>query len=79
MRVLARRAGLLYDPDLIEKVARTCVQPPEVALRYLYYDCPPYQGEATLPVSGERIAFQGDDGWLKKLASRELFASGWAY
>ena len=74
MRVLARKASLVYNPDLIEQVAKACVCPSEVALRYLYYDCPPYCGEARLPVSGETISFSGDDGWLKKLSSKELFA-----
>jgi uncharacterized LabA/DUF88 family protein len=74
LRVLARRAGLVYDPELIEKIAHNCVASSEVALRYLYYDCPPYRGETTLPVSGQSVTFSGDDGWLKKLASKDLFA-----
>ena len=74
LRVLARQAGQVYNPELIEKVAKACVDPSEIALRYLYYDCPPYKGEAQLPVSGRSISFTGEDGWLKRLAAKELFA-----
>lgn len=39
LRVLARRAGFVYDPDYIEKVAHACPSGDEAALRFLYYDC----------------------------------------
>jgi hypothetical protein len=43
-------------------------------LRFLYYDCAPYIGKTKLPVSGKVHEFKGNDGWLKQLASKDLFA-----
>ena len=40
----------------------------------MYYDCAPYMGTATLPVSGQKTAFQGNDKWLHDLARKDLFA-----
>lgn len=74
LRVLARKAGHKYIPDFIEKVAHSCVQEDEQLLRILYYDCAPYNGTATLPVSGEPHKFEGSDHWLKILASKNQFA-----
>lgn len=73
-RVLARIAKLTYNPDYIEKIAKACVEPDEALLRVLYYDCAPYTGTVKQPVSGQRHEFKGSDGWLKELASRDLFA-----
>lgn len=74
VRALARKAKLRFDPDLIEKLAKACCLPEERPLRYLYYDCAPYNGTAKLPVSGELKHFTGSDAWLNSLAARELFA-----
>ncbi|WP_221987728.1 NYN domain-containing protein [Rhizobium laguerreae] len=74
LRVLAKQAGFEYDPNYIEKVAKACVEADEDALRYLYYDCAPYTGKATLPVSGGEKQFGGSDRWLKDLAAKDLFA-----
>lgn len=74
LRVLARRAGHIYDPDFIEKVAHACVNADETLLRVLYYDCAPYVGKARKPVSGEEHQFTGSDHWLRELAARDLFA-----
>lgn len=74
LRVLARRAGYVYNPDYIEKVALACVQPDEILLHVLYYDCAPYTGTTRLPVSGEQFIFNGSDHWLKELASKDRFA-----
>lgn len=75
LRVLARKAGLKYDPDLIEKVAHSCVEgPTESLLRILYYDCAPYVGKAKLPISGDEREFTGSDQWLRDLARKDLFA-----
>lgn len=69
-----RRSGRNYDPDYIDKIARTCVEPDESLFRIFYYDCPPYSGTANLPVSGTQYAFSGSDGWLKTLAAKDMFA-----
>jgi uncharacterized LabA/DUF88 family protein len=74
LRVLARRANLTYDPDLIDKIARVCAQDDEQILRILYYDCAPYKGAAKLPVSGKMKEFSGSDTWLCRLAEKDLFA-----
>ena len=74
LRVLVRKAALEYNPDYIEKVANSCIDPNETLFRIFYYDCPPYNGNAKLPVSGATQTFTGTDSWLKDLASRELFA-----
>lgn len=74
LRVLARKAGYKYDPDFIEKIAHSCVEETEQLLRVLYYDCAPYSGTVTLPVSGEKYKFEGSDGWLRVLASKDQFA-----
>ncbi|WP_407050221.1 NYN domain-containing protein [Methyloraptor flagellatus] len=74
LRVLARKAGFKHEPDYIEKVAHACIEPTENLLRILYYDCAPYVGTTTLPVSGEPHEFTGSDHWLRDLAARNLFA-----
>lgn len=74
LRVLTRQAGYRYDPDCIEKIAHACVEPAEELLRILYYDCAPYVGTATLPVSGLTHEFNGSDHWLRTLAQKDLFA-----
>ena len=74
LRVLARRAGFdPYDPSFIEKIALACVNSDEIPLRFLYYDCAPYVGKTKLPVSGSVHELKGNDGWLKQLASKDLF------
>jgi uncharacterized LabA/DUF88 family protein len=67
-------AGLHYSNDLIEAVAHACVHGDEDLFRILYYDCAPYSGTVQLPVSGAAKVFLPNDGWLKELATRELFA-----
>lgn len=74
LRVLTRQAGFDYDPDYIEKVGLACPEQGEALFRILYYDCAPYTGATTLPVSGAKQDFKGSDHWLKDLASRNLFA-----
>jgi len=59
VRVLARKAGHVYDPDFIERFSRNCAVPDEDILRVLYYDCAPYVGQAKLPVSGNTHSFTG--------------------
>lgn len=73
-RVLARNAGMDYTPDYIEKIAKSCVEPDEDALRFLYYDCAPYVGTTLLPVSGAEKHCNGSDAWPKTLGAKNLFA-----
>jgi uncharacterized LabA/DUF88 family protein len=74
LRVLAKQAGHNFTPDFIEKVSRGCVDDDESLLRILYYDCAPFSGTLTLPVSGAKKKVAGNDHWLKNLAARDLFA-----
>lgn len=74
LRVQARKANHAYNPDFIEKVAHSCVDARETLLRVLYYDCPPFNGEVRLPVSGKTTEFKGSDHWLRELAAKDLFA-----
>ena len=74
LRARAQAAGLHYSNDLIEKAARACVAKDEDLFRILYYDCAPFSGTVQLPVSGNEKVFTPNDGWLRELATRELFA-----
>ena len=74
LRAHAKRAGYRFDPNYIEKIARSCALSPEELFRVLYYDCPPFEGTAVLPVSGKRKVFTGNDRWLCDLAEKDLFA-----
>ena len=74
LRILARKAGLKYDPEFIETVAKACLSSDEDLLRTFYYDCPLFKGTCKRPVSGEDEVFTGNDDWLMKLASKDLFA-----
>mgnify|MGYP001240465201 CR=1 FL=1 len=74
LRAAARKAKEPFDPDFIEGVAKACVAEGETALRFLYYDCPPFTGRVKLPVSGAYREFEASDGWLRDLAGRDLFA-----
>lgn len=74
LRAISRIAKLVYDPDFIEKIAHECVEGGELLIRALYYDCAPYSGTVKKPVSGEVVTLVGNDGWLKELAQKDLFA-----
>jgi uncharacterized LabA/DUF88 family protein len=74
LRVYTKRANSLFVPDYIEKIGHACALADEVIHRILYYDCPPYQGEATPPVSGTKTQFTGSDKWLHDLSYKDLFA-----
>lgn len=74
VRVYTKSAGYQYVPDYIEKIAHACVLQDEQLYRVLYYDCAPYQGAATLPISGKKYQFQGSDKWLHELAHKDFFA-----
>lgn len=74
LRVKARHAQKIYDPDFIEKFALACKAADEEILRVLYYDCAPFTGTVKLPVSGSSYTFVGSDQWLQELAMKDLFA-----
>lgn len=74
LRVYTRKARKSFVPDYIEKIALSCALSDEIIHRILYYDCPPYEGNETLPVSGTRKNFTGSHTWLHDLAKKNLFA-----
>jgi len=74
LRALSKIRGKLYTPDFIEKFSLSCCDSSERILRVLYYDCAPYQGTTTLPISGAKKTFSGSGSWLNKLAEKDLFA-----
>ena len=75
LRACAKNAKKVFNPLLVEKVAlNCCMKPQEDIHRILYYDCAPYTGTATLPVSGTKKTFTGSDKWLHDLAKKDLFA-----
>jgi uncharacterized LabA/DUF88 family protein len=74
LRSCARKAKKLFVPDYIERIGHACALADEVIHRILYYDCPPYEGEAIQPVSGTKKAFTGSDKWLHDLSHKDLFA-----
>ncbi|MGC1871227.1 MAG: NYN domain-containing protein [Acidobacteriaceae bacterium] len=75
LRVMAKKSGKNYVPAFIEQFSKKCViHTDEELQRVLYYDCPPYNGTAKLPVSGTSHTFISSTAWLGELACRELFA-----
>ena len=74
LRAQIRKSRKIFDPDYIEKIALTCSEAGETIHRIMYYDCAPYIGTVTLPVSGRKKAFTEDDGWLKTLSYKDLFS-----
>jgi|SRR6185437_6789913 len=75
LRVYAKRAQKAFVPDYIEKIALACATADEQIFRVLYYDCPLFEGNATLPVSGTQHHFtRPNNDWMKELAKRDFFA-----
>lgn len=75
LRAVATKAQYLYTPDFIEKLALSCFDPrEEILYRIFYYDCPPFHGELTLPVSQQKLPLRGSSQWLVDLSRREYFA-----
>jgi uncharacterized LabA/DUF88 family protein len=74
LRVKAIKAGKHYNPTFIEKFAHQCSAADEEMFRVLYYDCAPYAGTVSLPVSGQPYTFTSSDAWLSELARKDLFA-----
>jgi uncharacterized LabA/DUF88 family protein len=74
LRKKSIKAGKQYNPTFIGKFALKCAIPGEEIFRVLYYDCAPYTGTVSLPVSGNPHTFTGNDRWLFELARKDLFA-----
>src|SRR5258708_16857635 len=74
LRVKSHKAGKIYNPEFIEKFALKCKKPDKEVFRIPYYDCAPYSGTVSLPVSGNPYTFAGSDKWLEDLACKDLFA-----
>lgn len=74
LRVLARMANKNYTPDFVEAMGYNCLSADENLLRVLYYDCAPFIGKVTLPVSGNEKEFNKPDAWLLGLAKKDLIA-----
>jgi uncharacterized LabA/DUF88 family protein len=74
LRSQAKRASIPYKPHFIQKFALSCIGLDEECLRILYYDCAPFNGSATQPVSGTIRTFTGSDAWLHEIAALDLFA-----
>jgi len=74
LRVKAKKANRIYNQDFIEKFALKCKLDDEVLLRILYYDCAPYSGRVSLPISGTPFTFTSNDSMLNLLAEKDLFA-----
>src|SRR5260370_18826758 len=58
----------------MEKVGLSCNLATEEILRILYYDCAPFTGETTLPVSKQKVQHTGNARWLHELGHKDLFA-----
>ena len=74
LRACARGANKRYTPDLVVKVAKSCVQAAETLFRIQYYDCEPFEGTARLLISGRTQTFPGGNRLLPDLAREELVA-----
>lgn len=70
-----------YEAEGIEEISKHIVNeikrddPSLYLLRILFYDCLPYSGEVTLPVSKEKKVFNGKDLIMGKLAQKNYFAT----
>ena len=74
LRSHLRKAKKSFVPDYIEKMAHGSALADEIIHRILCYDCRPFAGETTLPVSGTRKIFSGSDKFLHELSYKDLFA-----
>ncbi len=74
-RSWANAMGLRYSGDLVEELAYACLDDEvEELIRILYYDCEPYEGVVTKPISGARLEFTARSSFLDEIATRERFA-----
>ena len=75
LRVAAQKSSYKYSNDLVETVAKSCIDSTHEELyRILYYDCTPYKGTVKLPVTGQQADLSKTDSWVDDLAKRPMFA-----
>lgn len=75
LRAWAKLDSKRFDAPLIEKVAHACVKRPDEELfRVLYYDCDPFTGTVTLPVSNQRKIHPPNTHLMDTVSRLELFA-----
>jgi len=75
LRAVSTAARFKYTPPFIQAVARQCHNPGEESLlKILYYDCPPFAGELTYPVSSKKEKRTPDAHWLNELSRMDYFA-----
>lgn len=74
--ILGRRA----TPQDVVDLAQALLKPDETLFRTYFYDCEPFTGEKTHPVTGEKIDYSGTDtnisrnAFLKELSIRDTIA-----
>ncbi|MCK9445295.1 NYN domain-containing protein [bacterium] len=74
LRQISKIKGKIYNPDYIEKCAKKIMEEDEKnLLRVLYYDCSPFEGSTTLPISRKPKKFLTSN-WLEELGQKDLFA-----
>ena len=74
LRVAIKKANQPYAPDFIERICLQCAKPGEEIVRILYYDCEPFSGELTFPVSKQKLRYGKTSSMLHELALKDLFA-----
>ena len=74
IRVLAKKAAKTFSAEFVEKVGLECAIASEEIHRILYYDCDPFGGTVTLPVSGSKTTFTASDRLTRELGQKDLFA-----
>ena len=73
LRSYAKKANKPYTPSFVVTVAKACVNAAlgEELFRVLYYDCDPYAGTVSQPISAVPRVFSGSKTFLDKLAEEE--------
>ena len=61
LRSYAKKAAKSYDPSFVVREAKSCVVLGEDLFRILYYDCLPFIGTLTLPISGGAKVFAASE------------------
>ncbi len=74
LRVALKKANQPYTTDHIDKVCLKCAAAGEEIIRILYYDCEPFMGDLTLPISKQKQPYGKTSSLLHDLALKDLFA-----
>ena len=74
LRVALKKASQPYTAAYIEKICLQCAPADEEIVRILYYDCEPFMGDLTLPVSRQKLPYGQTSSMLHDLALKDLFA-----